>query len=108
MSAAATTHIADASMNPVFFTRSHSQTQSLLLLHRERQYRVLVARPGGHHDELLTRLRSIGHRVCRVVIRNFGTPDLFAGLRLEGVEIAIAATDEYQPTARHHRTAKIA
>src|SRR4030095_2457364 len=115
-------HNADATMNPDFFTWStlvivsvsaKSSTESqeprdLRTLHREREQRVLVTGPGRHDDELLPRLRAIGHRVRRIVIRDLAAPDLFARLCLEGVEVAVAAANEDEAAARHHRAAEVA
>ena len=40
-------------------------------------------------------------------VRNFSAPDFLAGLRVEGVEIAVAAADEDQAALRHHRAAAV-
>src|ERR1700741_3762127 len=80
----------------------------LLLVYREREERVLIARARCHDDELLARLGTIRHRVRRIVIRDLRAPDFFAGFRLERVEVAVAASNEDEAALRHHGTAKVA
>src|SRR4030095_4746133 len=84
------------------------RAESLLSVHREREQCVLVARARRHHDELLPRLRAVRHRVRRIVIRDLLAPDLLAGLRLEGIEVAVATADEDEAALGDHRATKVA
>src|SRR5438046_1614723 len=71
-------------------------------LQPKRYERVVRAGAGRDDDELLARTRPIGHRICRVLVRNFPTPHFSAVSFFEGVEVSVATADKHQAAFRDH------
>src|SRR5436190_23544392 len=64
---------------------------------------VLGAGAGGYDNELPPRTCAIGHRDAATCVWSFSPPEFPARLAVEGVKVAIAATDEHQAASGHHR-----
>src|SRR5262249_2752290 len=66
---------------------------------------IVGTRPCCHDDELATRPCAVCHRNSVIRIGHFSTPDFFAGVFTEPIQISVASSNKYQSALGNHSPA---